>query len=138
MKIELVLGDAITKPAKRDVWVLNIKYMHGDADAYTHAAHSYKSEAELLPDLEVLNAMRSDMYCDAAHRSRSKGIAYLATQLPHRTAEDIDSVCDGFHEGDCTNDHQTPALIDDLKVSYFNKDGVEFAVKIFVDGKHRA
>jgi hypothetical protein len=126
MTIELVIGNAVPKKMPTNVWKLDITYMHGDADLYTDNTIMKEDEAEATKMVEALMLMqRCEQHTPKRFETQFKKHAALIGLSP----EQVTKYLDDFAVGDRTTDGSTYAAISSIKVTYFNKEGVEFQVK---------
>lgn len=137
--MNVTFGDPtpVKKAAVRDVYVLELKYMHGDADAYTSEKHSFKhsmDRAEKMATAVKVAFVLADGLVDVWDLSRDKAIKEIAALLPEEDPEEVSTWYENFWVSDCTNEG-SGAMIDGIKLKYFDKAGAENTVEIRVDGK---
>lgn len=125
MKIEIT--NAIASKNPKSSYVVYMKYMHGDADAYTtesigkFGADMTNKQGTLEELLELCERIktshldtRSDDFYDILHTYPGYEKFYM--EWP----------------GDSTCDYQYPAEYEDHYVRYFDENGTEFEVKVTV------
>jgi hypothetical protein len=138
-QFKLKIGSPIVSNAKpKKVFELTVKYMHGDADAYTRESWQFKdldSVAEgfdsthftlgnVLAFLDAYNAAPWNSRCGV---SNSLSLAELL-QINEEILEELGE-CD-FFPGDCTNDYQSLAMIDGFELYYWNESGLKCKVEV--------
>lgn len=135
-KIQLEISDnRVRVPSNPiDKFKLNVRFMHGDADAYTDESKvfAFDRKSHLENFCVVLTVIIG--YCENNGRpprraKLSELCETLAASFSVEETEDLlDSVWDMI-PADITNEGSC-AMIDEFTVTYFNNDGVEFKVDV--------
>jgi hypothetical protein len=133
--MELIIGKPVLS-TKSNLIVIQARYMHGDADAYTEQRHEYKIVLdEPIPenffnDYTMLKFMQTDStfptYGSASEQKRSLLNAFGETK--------IDRFADRFLEYDCTDqsyDHL--AQLERVELFYYDQNGVKFELTVQED-----
>ena len=103
------------EPKYKNKYVIEVKFMHGDADEYTTEEFICKNEAECT---EVMKALSEDTPQDPASGGSEE--EYAAWELKVFKSED-------FIPYDCTG-YDCPASYQNAKAFYYNQDGTKFEV----------
>jgi hypothetical protein len=108
---KLFIGSKIEQP--RNIYLLDIKLMHGDADVYTHLELKFKDveKNELIATIDVLSQL---IPWDYERYHKIQGFSELLSD-----DWNSDVTCDEFL-----------ASYDRHELYYFNQDGEKFNVKV--------
>jgi hypothetical protein len=113
LNTKFFIGSKVKQP--KNVYLLDIKLMHGDADAYTHLELEFieKEKHELIAILDILSQLGGHQNYRKYHNVQGfDELLYYDW--------DLDSTCDGMYL----------ASYDGYKLYYFNEDGEKFNVKV--------
>ena len=117
----------------RNTYEISVTYMHGDADAYSTGIARYTGheKAKLGFEYGVLLAwvnLNHNHKCDMLD-SYKRRVDWLYSVGV--TQESVDEISDKFFsEGDYTIRDGTIAMIESVKVFYYDPDGVKFNVNM--------
>jgi hypothetical protein len=106
----------------KNCFIVEVEWMHGDADTYTTEVHKYTDEKELIQHLEFLNAIK-DMFkwgmggTDAYFKKMSE-----ADQKKYIDFE-------GTIPGDVTN-YEKDAAYENHKVFWYDELGGKYNVEV--------
>lgn len=131
--MKLIIKDpipAIDNPT--NIYRIHIKSMHGDADAYTEQQEQVVEVEEVINYIKFLSTvwtMTGDEYNDNEVR---KAVREAAVELNYK-AHGEDLFMD-LVEMDQTRT-EGYAAVDEIWITYFNLDGIEFKVDIDLGGK---
>jgi uncharacterized protein YeaO (DUF488 family) len=112
MKIKLTP----VKPKYRNKYIINVKFMHGDADAYSTETYVCKHQDDFIRVMSLdrqwpdgcRNEATYDEWCDNLFGEYD----------------------DCFVPGDCTCDHQVRAQIESFTGFFYDEDGNEFKAEL--------
>jgi hypothetical protein len=124
-------GARIEVPKTKNIWMLTTNNMSGDGDHYEEETKDYKACGNIWDDLLIYMTpwiMDGDRYSDDAIM---KAVAEKGKELGKEYAEDIYSDMVGY---DITNE-QYHASPQSAKITYFDENGIEFAVEIVIGDK---
>lgn len=131
--------DLLYKPARkeiRDVFVLTVEYMHGDADGETFEDHTYGNDdiEDLKQDiLGLITMIKSGAEFDEAESTIAP--IFEAQGLSQEEAfQAAESWADNFYEGDITSEG-IPACVRGYTLSYFDDAGEQYDIEIQFNGK---
>lgn len=131
--------DLLYKPAAkeiRDMFVLTVEYMHGDADGDTTVEHDYgNDEIENLKQdvLGLITMIKSGAeFYDA--ESTIAPIFEAQGLSPEDAFEAAETWADRFYEGDITSEG-SPAAISGFTLAYFDGAGEKYDMEIQFNGK---
>ena len=119
-----VLDPIVAKQNPRDRYRLTIPFMHGDADAQTEETYTFfPNDPYLLPIVELFSSLPAylQLYTTSEWRMYLKG--------RECTDEFIDRILDMLVY-DVTNDGNSLAIPETIKLTYFNEVGIEHATRI--------
>jgi hypothetical protein len=123
--VTITIGEALSTAAPHDMYALKIKYMHGDADAYTEETFKFPSNrVEVLKKALILIEAASSYDFDVTN-----GRKWLRNFLVEQTGlsvEDVDAFFDDFVQGDVTSDHKYVAAFDGWTLTYYDSNGVGY------------
>lgn len=129
--VTITIGKALTVTTPRDVYELEVEYMHGDADAYTK--ETFKFPSNRIEDLK-----KSIILIEAASCYEfdvTNGRKWLRNFLVEQTGlsvADVDAFFDDFAQGDVTTDHEYVAAFDGWSLKYYDANGVGYNVDVAV------
>jgi hypothetical protein len=138
--MKLVLGEEIVKrPIPKDEYWVHITFMHGDADSYDTENWSCDDELEAMLHYELhmlarnlgssgrdVNDLDEENIKEVLTRYKEAGCKMMQSEDPeHMKSSYYDEV-----PGDCTCDGQRKADVDEVWITYFDKDGAEFKVVV--------
>lgn len=123
----LIVGEALSTVTPRDMYVLEIKYMHGDADVYTTEKYTFKpTQIELLQKTLVLIEEASTY--DFEVTNGRKWLRNFLVERSGLSVEDVDVFFDNYVQGDATCDHEYVANFEEWLLTYYDHDGVGYDV----------
>ena len=116
--MDLQIGQPVKAVVYTDTYKIVISNMHGDADSYTYNTVYDKSKEEALKTIEFCKWVEKNDPCHSDVYEKSNEL------FGHEDA------WSGLLEGDCTCDGQRFCSPRIETVTYFDKDGIEYNVRI--------
>lgn len=132
MKIE-ILNEIPMKNRPRNEIQVAATFMHGDADMYSTEVEKFECHKESITPVNMVDfqmimrgliAMQSEGFPEYNHRAAEAIIDNLL-------GEDADGFKDVFFVTDKTSEGNY-AILDKVKITYFDNNGREFEVKVTV------
>jgi len=142
-EFDLVVVKAAKKNTNpKDTYRVKVKFMHGDADGETVKKADFPvggvreeyepSIEEVLTYLKAFFDLEWNAGCDFCMDRRGKKDVLHAAGLDDDAIQRCEE--DFLWEGDITTDHQYQARPEEVTVTYFDSNGVEFEVDVFLKG----
>lgn len=142
MEFELIIGDRVdAAPRPKNVFKLNLKFMHGDADAYTYKEIYFDCAGQAVEDNKLtLNSALS--YCHIISKLehntkykllKSQNYLQLKKHLVNEgmSESEADIIFDSqLCELDLTSDYNFYANLEYFILTSFDSDGDEFSVNV--------
>jgi hypothetical protein len=120
MGFKITIGDTMAEPDLKDCYVINLSYMHGDADMYTDGElgpfDANKDMDKLQEALTVCNNIKDVDPCDAEYTDGFDEWFNSDSdedENPFATEMDRDVTCD----------NQCYCMLDDFNLVYYDKNG---------------
>ena len=136
--ITVTINDPIVVADRREHFKVEVKYMHGDADAYSTETFfvPYSNMVKLEVLLRSLEFMSSPEYPDSWDSSaqRAAAAAFASSRTEHIDA--YSSTLENLRVHDTTDggfDHY--AELQSFKVTYFDSQNIERAVQYMLEGE---
>jgi len=132
--IEIKIGKPTSVPTYIDTFEIFVKYMHGDADAYSSHSHFYSPEnkEDMEMDLLALHFMSNSPYTDIYDARKERAAIMEFFENHGKTKEEALSFIDRFFESDSTCDGVN-AAVEGVNVYYWNDDSVKHDVEVKID-----
>lgn len=144
MEFDLVVGNRIEKEVPKNIYRVDVEFMHGDADGETHVTFDFNGsnpnerEAEWEPTLdEVLSylvaffSLEWNAGCDFCREGKVKERTLLKFGIDEDARERVEEAGMWEHDITCEEYQARPA---NAKVTYFDEYGVEHDVDFFEKG----
>jgi hypothetical protein len=134
-KLNMKIKYALAKNPKNK-YQIHLKWMHGDADAYTNTMLEFNNEEKFLTRLELVRKFikfNDNFYSDVSEKIRDKH-PELFEGLNKKIVSFYDLleyVTNGDYETDSTLDHQFYAKLYSISdIFYYDSDGVKYNVTV--------
>ena len=133
--IELKIGEPTKTQTYIDSYEVDVQYMHGDADAYSDGGNFYPSTdtEDMKMDLLALHFMQNSPFTDIYDQRKERAAIREFFENHGKSKADADAFMDTYVIGDTTNDSQSNARIEDVKVYYWDNDAVKHDVEVHID-----
>ncbi len=135
MSYEFILKKIVPEtPRPRNKYKLVIKYMHGDADAYTKKDWLFddRNPKDMETLSKMIDVLRANFALDWNTRCGWEPEIYIQDEAVREQLCDMD-----MFPGDATCDGHRCAMFDTVTITYFNDDGTEFEVDVFTDSSKK-
>lgn len=130
-----ILGPTKPPPTKKNIFVVKAKWMSGDADAYNTDEEWYyvdkPQEFEWFIDVcKVYGVLLKDRYGYHDWIDLNRILNPLGYFVYTHKGESVGKDVTDLINRDVFTDGQSPATLTDLKILYYNADGIEHNVKL--------
>lgn len=127
--MKLVIDQPVpVKRAPKNVYMLKIEYMHGDADAYTDEEYEFKSTDEDIVLLKKAYIFAREMVKrqqNGYFTQRREVSAFVQEQ-----DEDLRPIAEDLVKNDCTDQsYDNMAALQHAHITYFDANGIEYQVR---------
>jgi hypothetical protein len=139
MTVKLTIGKEVELPTYKDVYEIEVGFMHGDADAYSTESCFYKPRLqfnEMKGHLYGLAFMRTPEYSGLYDRRLEEQALEQHLSELGMDKKAIDQFRDSFVQRDTTDGgYSTNARIDAVNIFYYDMEQKKFEVDVLVNDK---
>ena len=120
MKFEI--GTPTQETSPKDAFVIEVEFMHGDADQYSHDKITESKHTPIATMLQIANGFETYF---AAKKENYNKYCNGAWDTLQELIPDFDEVFADHWESNCFSDGEYAAAIENYQVYYYDLDGVK-------------